>query len=471
MNWTAGGAHRIDPVGVTGWVNDFDVPLLNQLVEEAVNKSFSLSAARSRVFQAEERARATRAGLFPQLELGQNSSRSQTLANRGQVQNRRHTFDLNMRWEIDLWGRLHDLKESQVALMDAEFFAYEAARLSLAARVIQAVFELVESKEQIALIERNLDVLEQNLEILDDRLEAGDADERTALDIALSRSEIAREKALLVAEKRQMDAARRTLETLLNRYPKGLIEGINQLPDLKASIPVGLPSQLLLRRPDILQAEMRINSELFGVSFAHKQALPSLSLSGSVGTVSNDSIFDLLDIDNLVYNIARNLTQPVFQGGEIKSDIRLAEHERDEAINVYANTVLDAFREVETALAAEKYFNEQIEALEKNVEEAELAESLSEQDYEKGIVGIITLLEAQQRLFNAQSTLLNIRLQRLLNRVDLYLALGGDFKTQVQCVALPIEEEKRFKRLNKILDWYRAEERPSGDARRFFRKQ
>ena len=134
-----------------------------------------------------------------------------------------------------------------------------------------------------------------------------------------------------------------------------------------------------------------------------------------------------MDINNLVWNIGQNLAQPIFLAGKLKADIRLTEAERDEVAAQYADTALAAFREVETALAAEKYYVKQVAALEKAAMESDRAEELSLSQYEKGLVDIITLLESQRRAFDANSSLLTVRLLLLQNRIDLHLALGGDF--------------------------------------------
>ena len=452
--WTAKGTHRSGSEAVTGWVRDFNSPVLERLIGEAVENNFALQAALYRVFQAEERAKVSRSGLFPQFDLGENTSRGQAVSQQGQIPLRRHSMFLAMSWEIDLWRRLHDLKQSQIALMDAQYNAWQAARLSLAASVLRAAFEAAESAEQIALAQRNLQSLQTNLEILDAKLEAGDADDRTALEITLSRSDIARARSNVVAERQQRDEALRILEALLGRYPRGKVPVPQRLPEMKRSVPVGLPGELLLRRPDVLQAEMVAVSSLYGVSAARKQLLPAVRLTGDIGTDTSTSFSDLFDIENLVWSLTRGVTQPVFHAGEIRSQIRLSENERDELIAAYADSVLVAFREVEVALAGERYFNEQVEALRINVREARRAEELSLANYEKGLIDILTLLESQRRSFDAQSSLLDIRLRRLLNRVDLYLALGGDFDNPPVPVACPVEEDGQS-RSNRQRRWKR----------------
>jgi len=438
--WMAAGVYQTNQEAAVGWVNDFGSGALNELAQEAAGNNFSLTSALQRVYQAEERANLARADQFPRIEGSVDSARRklggrfiqnprQGIGFFGGGFNTQHNFSIDTIWEVDLWGRLNDLKKSELARMDAQFHAYQAARLSLVAATLKATFELVESQEQIKTLRKNQKSLQTNLDILNSKLEGGAADQRTALEIALSRADIARSKSSLIAEIQDSDQARRTLETLLGRYPKGIIEALDHLPDPVRSVPVGLPSDLLIRRPDILQAELQVKGALYNVSAAQKQLLPSFRLTTGIGTNSNDVFKDLFDLNHLVWNIGQGLTQPVFQAGRIKSQIRLSEHQRDELIAAYANTALTAFREVETALAAEQYFNEQVLALKENVKEAKLAEKLSLNDYEKGIIEIITLLESQRRAFDSESNLLAIRLQRLLNRIDLYLALGGDFDT------------------------------------------
>ena len=160
---------------------------------------------------------------------------------------------------------------------------------------------------------------------------------------------------------------------------------------------------------------------------SRKALLPAVRINGSMGTSTTDEFGDIFDIQNLVWNIGANLARPLYQGGRLKADIRLNKAERDELIADYAETALVAFREVESALSAEGYFRGQARELSIAVEEARRAEALSLDQYEDGIVDIITLLDSQRRAFDSQSTLLALQLQMLQNRVDLYLALGGDF--------------------------------------------
>lgn len=425
--WVAGS--RVPGSAATGWLDDFRSPQLTQLVREAVDNNYDLSATLSRVEQARERVRIAGADQFPTVDSSVTTGRSQGLrgASFRSVRSNNFNFSMDLAWEVDLWGRIRNLKQAERDRLTAEAAAYEASRLSLAANVAKTALQIVESNLQIDLSRRTLSSLRTNLQILDSKLEAGDADDRTALEISLSRADVARAESNLLAEQRNLDASKRTLESLLGRYPKGTVESLDRLPQIRRSVPAGLPSDLLLRRPDILAAEARVDAAFKDLAASRKALLPAIRITGGAGTATTDEFGDLFDIQNLVWNVASGLTQPVFQGGRLHAEVRLDEKTRDELASTYAETALTAFREVETALAAEKYLKGQVAALSRATSESRRAEQLSLQNYEQGIVDIITLLESQRRAFDSESQLISQQLELLTNRIDLYLALGGDF--------------------------------------------
>lgn len=425
--WTAGGGVPCE--AVTGWLGDFDSPALRSLVEEAVGQNYSLAASRTRITQARERARIAGADWHPGIDSSVSTSRSQNLrgdAFRNTMANN-FNFSLDLSWEIDLWGRIRNLRDAELARVASETGLYEASRLSLAANVVKTALAIVEARGQIEISRRTLSSLRTNLKILDSRLVAGDLADRAALEISLSRADIARAERAILLSQRQLDASRRTLETLLGRYPSGTVEAITALPRISRDVPEGIPSELLLRRPDLLAAEARVDAALKELSASRKTLLPSLSLSGSIGTASTDEFGDIFDIQNMVWAVGQNLARPIYQGGRLRASIRLDEAERDELVHDYAETALNAFREVETALAAERFLRSEVAALSTAVTESRRAEDLSLGEFEQGLVEIITLLESQRRAFEAESVLLAAKLELLTNRVDLHLALGGDF--------------------------------------------
>jgi len=436
-----------------GWISDFSNDRLVELVREAVAQNYDLSATRERVYQARERARIDAAARIPEVDYRLGTSRSQNLrgANFRSVRANNFNLALNMSWEVDVWGRVKNLRDAELDQVTSQTNLFQASRLSLAANVAKTAFEIIESQKQIELTGRTLKSLQTNLEILDAKLEAGDADDRTALEISLSRADVARAKSNLALEQRQLDGSKRTLETLLGRYPKGTIDRLGGIPTISKSVPAGLPSDLLLRRPDLLAAEAQVDASMKELAASRKALLPTFAITSSIGNASTQEFAEIFDLQNLVWNVGQNLTQPLLAGGRIRANIRLDEHERNELIHSYAETAVTAFREVETALAAERYLTQQAEALAVAASESRRAEELSLSQYEEGLVDIITLLESQRRSFDSESNYLAVRLLLLQNRVDLYLALGGDFDTPLelpegglkegrQSIPAPVEE-------------------------------
>ncbi|MFT4636902.1 MAG: multidrug efflux system outer membrane protein [Verrucomicrobiales bacterium] len=425
--WTA---ISIPDGSVMGWLDDFDQgKVLRALVDEAVGNNYDLATAVARVKQSSARARIAGADLLPQAGVTVTGSRSQRLrgSNFDKITANQFSTNFDISWEIDLWGRLRNLKSSTLADLRAAQADYQAARLSLATRVVSTVLNLVESRQQAEVSRQTLTSLRTNLDILDAKLEAGDVDDRTALEITLSRADVLRTEATLAANERQADAFKRVLEGLLGRYPDGTIQGLTDFPQVKRQVSAGLPSELLLRRPDLIAAEQRVLAATEDVRASWKALLPNFTINAGAGTSTTDKFSDLLDPKALVWDLAGRLGQAVFQGGRLVAGVELSKAQLEEIASRYAETALRAFREVETALAAEGFYRDQQRKLEGAVEQANLAEELALGQYEKGLVDIITVLESQRRAFDARSNLLRVRNERLQNRLDLYLALGGDF--------------------------------------------
>lgn len=426
-NWQA---VQVAPGSATGWLHDFDqVAVLMPLVEEAVGRNYSLAGSVARVNQALARAKASGADLWPQARANLTGSRSQRLrgSNFDKVTANQFSTGVDVSWELDLWGRLRNLKASALAELEATQADYEAARLSLAVNVVGTLLNLVEVQQQAQVARQTLDSLQTNLAILDAKLEAGDVDDRTALEITLSRADVARANAALAADERQADAFRRILEALLGRYPSGTIEGLSSFPVVRREVKAGLPSELLLRRPDLIAAERRVVAATENVDASWKALLPNFTINAGAGTSTTEDFSDLLDPKALIWDLAGSVGQAVFQGGRLVAQVELSQAQREEIATRYADTALQAFREVETALAAEGYYRDQEVRLESAVRESNLAEQLALSQYERGLVDIITVLESQRRAFDARSNLLRVHNERLQNRLDLYLALGGDF--------------------------------------------
>ena len=430
--WSAGSTVYTGPVSPVGWLEDLPKSQVKKLVDEAIEHNYDLRAAAARMRAARARSVIEGAERFPQVRASQDSARFLTVDQNDQRQ-RANDFglSLNLSWEIDLWGRLRDI--SRAADLDAAAAAsdFRAARLSLAANTAKAWFNTVETELQVELARDTVKSFRDNLDIIQRAFDAG-VDEPggdNALDLRLARANVAGAESQLAFSQRNRDAAARSLETLLGRYPANAVRVAKRLPSIRRRVPAGLPSELLLRRPDLIAAESRLAARGLQVSASKKAFLPSVTLTARGGTNSRE-FSELLDTDRLVANLAGGIVQPITEGGRLRGALALSAAELDEVLQGYAQATLEAFREVETALAAERYLAGQEAALVVAATESDAAETLAVEQYGRGLVDIITVLGAQRRAFDANSALIAVRNERLQNRIDLYLALGGDFDSE-----------------------------------------
>jgi len=421
---------KIAPGAATGWLAEFNSASMRQLVDRAITANPDMKAAGARVTQARAETVQAGAALFPTISSGFSASRSQSPGDQrfsglGTINNR-FRLPLNVSWEIDLWSRVGDERRAARARRFAAEEDYHAARLSLAASTARTAITLAEAQALQALAEQNVRTHQIQLGILEKQMERGLEPDRAALDVSLGRADLARAEATVQQRRAAADQSRRALEVLMGGYPAGVEKGLTSLPVLKRAIPAGLPSELLLRRPDLRAAERRLESELGLESSARKAFLPSIRLTGDYGRTSQQTD-DLLVPEAAFWSIASNVTQNFFQGGRIIATMKQTGARYDEQLHTYASSVLTAFREVETALAADAFLRSQAEALSRSANEAERAESLALGQYEKGLIEVLTLLDTRQRAFDARSALIAVEAQRLRNRTDLHLALGGEF--------------------------------------------
>jgi len=407
------------------WLEDFDAPRLQELVDTALTHNHDLRAAAARVAAARAQARIAGAPLLPEAELGLDAARSKQRISGGTSSRASNSFNLEaaVSWDPDVWGRLGNTARAAAVDADAARADYRGARLLLAADVARGWFAAIEAELQLQLAARTVESFRDSLAVIEERYRAG---LNTALDVRLARENAASGENVLATRRRERDAVLRTLEVLLGRYPRAELTLAEALPGVRDAVPAGLPAELLGRRPDLVAAERRLQAAGERLEEAGKNRLPSVRLTASGGTASSQ-LHELLDWDNLVWSLLAGITQPLFQGGRLSAEQALARADRREAWAAYAQAVLTAFREVETALAAEVRYVEQEAALRRASEEAGAAADLALARYRQGLTDIVTLLEAQRRAFNAESTRLRTARERLANRVALHLALGGDF--------------------------------------------
>ena len=415
------------------WWTDFGDTALDEVVRSALEQNYDLQATAARLEQAAADARIAAADLQPTVQAGLNGSRrrqnfigfpipgsedrvlSTVFTNYG--------VSLDVTWEADLWGRLRSGARAALADLQARVADLRGAQLSLAGQTTKTWFAMAEAQQQLRLAEESVESFRTSSDQVRGRFEQG---LRPSLDVRLSLSNLANAEALREQRRRQLDATIRQLEVLLGRYATGSMVAPVALPDAPATIPGGLPAELVGRRPDLVAAERRIAAARQRLQVSRTELYPRLSLTGNTGTATS-ALTDLIDGNFGVWSLVGNLVQPLFQGGRLRAGVDRAEARAAEELAVYANTVLQAFSEVETALAAEEFLTERASYLETSVEQSRAAETLADERYRTGLDDYVTVLESQRLALQAEGDLIAARHQRLENRVDLYLALGGGF--------------------------------------------
>ena len=419
--------HDKAPFWNDGWIQDIQDPQLPGIIAEAIEHNYNLVQAEGRLEAARATAEIQGSGRFPNLTLSTTGRRFQQNNTGGlQVTSRQtKSFGINARsnWELDIWGRVRDQANAGYADYQASVEDYRAARFSIAAQAARAWYRAISSEQQLDVALDSLETFESNLEIVEENFKRGLA---RALDLHLMRANVANSKSGYEQRLRARDGDRRILEIILGRYPAREIETAKEFPEIKTSIPVGLPDSLLNRRPDIRAAERRLAADSMNIKAAKKAMLPGINLNGNYGT-STREIDDILREPFEIWNYGYNLSLPIFQGGRLTAAKERAFAVYKQSLANFAQTVLFAFEEVETALADEDSLRRDEEALRETVVEYEAAVDLAWEQYGRGLVDIIIVLDSQRRLFNAIRSLIIISNQRIQSRIGLYLALGGGF--------------------------------------------
>ena len=419
------------------WVSRFKDGRLRQLVDEAMANNRDLRAAYARYEQALQQVRIAGAAAMPTADLtfGGNRQKQNFIGfpigggpAGGVASNTFNQFNLSLgtQWEADVWGRIRAGKAAAMADAQAAEQDLRAAQTSLAARVASAWFTIAEESSQVALARETEATFQKTAEAVRDRFARGQQEDGgAASQLRLAETDVATAKAARIERQQNLDAAIRRLEVLLGSYPAGQVKAAS-LPAVPAKPPVGLPSELLQRRPDVLAAERRFASAGKRLSEARRALFPRLALTSSAGTATGD-LSDLLNSDFGVWQLAGNVVQPIFTGGQLRAEANVRYARERETLAELQQTVLNAFSEVESALMAERLLAERAAAVEAALTLAREADQAARSEFATGVGDLLTILAAQNSVLRLRSQQLTLQRLRLENRINLHLALGGDF--------------------------------------------
>ncbi len=410
-----------------GWLARFHDPALEQLVAEAMAYNSDLQVAAARVEAAEASARAAGATLLPQVSVAGRGGGKMSGDNSGL-----QVVGLFANWEIDLWGRVRSSQAAGTAQYEAAALDATYARESVAALVAKSWFLAREASVQRAIAAEMVVASESLADLSRDRLRVGKGDE---LEVSQAEaSALAYRDLVLQAEVARQNALR-AVEILAGRYPSAQVEAGVDLPPLPGPIPSGLPSQLLERRPDVRAAERRVAAAFYRTQEAKAARLPRIALTAGVNNVSSDLIV-LKERDNPIWGVGATLLAPIFTGGALQAQVDVRTAEQKAALAEYGRIGLRAFDEVEGALTASFNLEQRSDVLARAVQANQRALGFARVRYDVGSGDQRGVEQQLLALHAARTSLVRVQSERLIQRVNLYLALGGGF------APLPPEEQR-----------------------------
>jgi outer membrane protein, multidrug efflux system len=421
--WTAAAAAAAAATGAgTGadnWLATFHDDQLTAAVAEALEHNVDLRAGAARVEQARLYAQLAGAKLYPSVDLlarGGGKLSGDGSGIQGGV--------LTATWELDLWGRVRYGRAASAAQAASAQADFDYARQSIAALVAKSWFLAIEAGLQVEAARETIRASEELVRVSDDRVRIGVGGQEDAF---AARASVGTYRDVL----RQLELGRtqalRALELLLGRYPSAAAAPSPKLPAYPGEVPTGLPSALLERRPDVIAAERRVAAAFNRIQEAKAARLPVISLTTGISAISSE-LFLLKDHDNPVWNAGAGLLAPIFHGGALKRQVEIRTAEQRQAIAEYAAVGLRAFGEVEGALAAEIASREREQILTQVLSDSQQALGVVQTQFRVGSTDLRFVEQRQLALNATRSALIRVQAEQRVQRVNLYLALGGSFE-------------------------------------------
>lgn len=414
------------------WWTGFRSPELDALIDAARTNNFDIAAAVARVRQADAQVRIAGAALLPTLDatgdaswqhtgVGAGSSRRSGSGN-ASFDFHSYSVGLNAAYEIDFWGRNAALRKAAISSAMFSRFDQRTVALTIVTDVANTWFTALAQADRLAVAQRNIADAERTLAVIRGRFAAGTVG---ALEVSQQEALAAGERATLPNLRNQMEQSIIALGILTGRPPEAITVRPGTLTAL-ALPPVapGLPSELLVRRPDIAAAEAQLQAQSLNVRAARAAFFPSVQLTGSAGYQAA-ALNKLIGPAGLLLSVASALTAPVFDGGLLRGQLEQAKGRYDELLANYRKAIAQAFTDVDNALTAWRFTTEQERLQQVAVDTARRAATIARAQMAAGTVDITAVLTAETTLFNAEDTLVQVRLARFQALLNLYKALGG----------------------------------------------
>ncbi|EXF93267.1 multidrug transporter [Pseudomonas fluorescens HK44] len=409
-NWN--GAGQTSAARGGQWWSEFHSAELNDLITRGLSANYTLKAAASRIEEARASAQVVGAGQYPTLALGGNVQRQNNYGT-----TKKSSVFAQATYELDFWGKQRAAADSADALANASVFDAQTLRMSLGASIADSYFQVLSLEERLRLAQSIADDARQVLDLVEVQASQGAV---SNLEVAQQRNALQTFQAAMPPLRQQRDLALYQLAVLVGETPQGFhlkssgLEGL-QMPRPSAGLPIGL----LRQRPDVQAAEARLVSANFDVGVARAAFLPNLSLDliGGIDTIAGGNI----------WSVVGTLAQPVFTGGQLSGQLHVDQSHVQELTASYRESVIEALQDVDTQLSATRELDKSFALNQAAVDSAREAARLAQVRYRLGSTDFQTLLIVERTQYQAEDTLLQVRLQHLQAAVGLFRALGGDF--------------------------------------------
>ncbi len=397
------------------WVKLFRDTVLQRLITTGLQNNYDIRIAFARIEQARASFKIERGKQWPQISATAQAAYQEP----GSPGNTSYSAMAGISWEIDLWGKLRRSKEAARANLLGQIAYQQAVRISLIYNIVSSYFNLLEFDNELRIVQENIVIRQKSLELVRAKLIAGTA---SGLVVAQAEAELALAETEVPKLEMQVGQEENSLSTLLGEAPHSIPRGrpmLDQInmPGIKTP---GIAPALIVRRPDIIQAEQTLVAANANIGVARAMMLPSLSISGNAGAIFNPTQF--------AYNALGNLIAPIFGGGQLRAGVKKAQGYKQEILYTYLQTINKSLKEVSNAILEVNKMKEIVASQQITVNAAQTAFDLSNQLYNAGYASYLDVIQAQALLFSSQVNLSQAQSNELTSVITLYTALGGGWK-------------------------------------------
>jgi len=417
------------PLAAEWWKATLRDPNLDRLVEIALEDNLTLRSAGLRVLQAQQQLAIAVGNQYPQQ---QDLSGSAGVERANRRTDDVYDFGFNISWEADVWGRFRRQIETASALLDASLASYDGVMVSLIAQVAQTYISILTTQRRIDVARYNVTLQEESVRITQAKFDAGAT---SALDVEQAQTLLHNTRAAVFTQEISLQQLKNSLAVLLGRPPQDLDDVLGQprpVPAVDPALAVGMPQELIRRRPDIRVAERRLAAQSAQIGFAITDLYPQFTISGSIGTsvttLGNEDAGDLFTDDTFRYNLNGGFVWNIFNYGRLRSNVRLQDASFQQLLEDYRQTVLRVQAEVENAIVAFLESTRQLSEFQAAADAAERAVAISTLQYEDGLVNFNTVINTLQSLAAQQDQLATAQGSVASNLVEVYRALGGGWE-------------------------------------------